>query len=113
MAQGKGPAYERWAKVYNIKQMAAALQYLQENNLTNYDELAAKTDAAVDRAHALAGELRAKQRDLAHTAQLMGATVQYAKTRPCSTATKRPGTAKNIWPSTKRSWPNTGRPKPP
>ena len=25
MAQGKGPAYERWAKVYNIKQMAAAL----------------------------------------------------------------------------------------
>ena len=26
MAQGKGPAYERWAKVYNLKQMAAALQ---------------------------------------------------------------------------------------
>ena len=25
MAQGKGPAYERWAKVYNLKQMAAAL----------------------------------------------------------------------------------------
>ena len=29
MAQGKGPAYARWAKVYNLKQMAAALQYLQ------------------------------------------------------------------------------------
>ena len=28
MAQSKGPAYERWAKVYNLKQMAAALQYL-------------------------------------------------------------------------------------
>ncbi len=28
MRQGKGPAYERWAKVYNLKQMAAALQYL-------------------------------------------------------------------------------------
>ena len=27
MRQGKGPAYERWAKVYNLKQMAAALQY--------------------------------------------------------------------------------------
>ncbi|WP_418507483.1 relaxase/mobilization nuclease domain-containing protein, partial [Dysosmobacter sp.] len=26
MRQGKGPAYERWAKVYNLKQMAAALQ---------------------------------------------------------------------------------------
>ena len=30
MRQGKGPAYERWAKVYNLKQMAAALQYLKE-----------------------------------------------------------------------------------
>ncbi len=36
MAEGKGPAYERWAKVYNLKQMAAALQFLQENNLTDY-----------------------------------------------------------------------------
>ena len=82
MAQGKGPGYERWAKVYNIKQMAAALQFLQENGLTDYDELAAKTDAAVDRAHALAGELRAVERELGRTSELMGAVVQYAKTRP-------------------------------
>ena len=39
MAEGKGPAYERRAKVYNLKQMAAALQFLQENTLTNYDAL--------------------------------------------------------------------------
>ena len=82
MAQGKGPGYERWAKVYNLKQMAAALQFLQENGLTDYDELAAKTDAAVDRAHALAGELRAVERELGRTSELMGAVVRYAKTRP-------------------------------
>ena len=34
MRQGKGPAYERWAKVYNLKQMAAALQYLKEHQLS-------------------------------------------------------------------------------
>ena len=82
MAQGKGPGYERWAKIYNLKQMAAALQFLQENGLTDYAELAAKTDAAVDQEHALAGELRAVQEELTHTAALMGAVVQYAKTRP-------------------------------
>ena len=38
--QGKGPGFERWAKVYNLKQMAAALQYLQEHGLTDYDALA-------------------------------------------------------------------------
>ena len=31
MAQGKGSVYERWAKVYSIKQMAAALLYLREH----------------------------------------------------------------------------------
>lgn len=34
MRAGKGPAYERWAKIFNLKQMATALQYLQENGLT-------------------------------------------------------------------------------
>ena len=52
--------------------MAAALQFLQEYGLTDYDELAAKTDAAVDQEHALAGELRAVQEELTHTAALMG-----------------------------------------
>ena len=56
--------------------MAAALQFLQENGLTDYAELAAKTDAAVDRAHALAGELRAVERELGRTSELMGAVVQ-------------------------------------
>ena len=82
MAQGKGPGYARWAKVYNLKQMAAALQFLQENGLTDYAELEAKTEAAVDRAQALAGELREIEEVLSHTTQLMGAVVQYAKTRP-------------------------------
>ena len=33
LCSGKGPAYERWAKVYNLKQMAAALQYLKEHGI--------------------------------------------------------------------------------
>ena len=82
MAQGKGPAYERWAQVYNLKQMAAALQFLQENNLTDYDALAAKTTAAVDRAHALAGELQTTEAALSKISGLMRAVVDYAKARP-------------------------------
>jgi len=82
MAQGKGPAYERWAKVYNLKQMAAALQYLQEHKLTDYEALEASTEAAVDYFHKLAGELRETEAALAKTSELMGAVVDYAKTRP-------------------------------
>ena len=82
LAQGKGPAYARWAKIYNLKQMAAALQYLREHGLTDYEALAASTEAAVDRFHSLAGELRDTEEALSRTSQLMGAVVQYAKTRP-------------------------------
>ena len=82
LRSGKGPAYERWAKVYNLKQMAAALQYLKEHGIADYDELAAGTDAAVERSHKLAVELQAVETELAQTADLMGAVVDYAKTRP-------------------------------
>lgn len=82
MAQGKGAGYEHWAKLYNLKQMAAALQFLQENGLTDYDLLSKKTEAAVDQAHTLAGELRAVEEELSRTSALMGAVVDYAKTRP-------------------------------
>lgn len=58
LRSGKGPGYERWAKVYNLKQMAAALQYLREHELEDYATLEAATTGAVDRFHALAGELR-------------------------------------------------------
>nr|WP_330367027.1 hypothetical protein [Enterocloster clostridioformis] len=109
MAQGKGPAYERWVKVYNLKQMAAALQYLREHDLMDYETMAASTEAAVERFHALARELRETEAALEKTAGLMAATVDYAKTRPVFDGYKAAGTVKNIWPSMRRSLLTTGR----
>lgn len=82
LRSGKGPGYERWAKVYNLKQMAAALQYLREHKLGDYATLEAATNGAVDRFHALAGELRETEAALAKSSELMAAVVDYAKTRP-------------------------------
>ena len=82
LRSGKGAAYARWAKVYNLKQMAAALQFMQEQNLTEYDQLYAKAEDAVSRFHALTEQLRRTEADLSATSELMGAVVRYAKTRP-------------------------------
>jgi hypothetical protein len=80
MRAGKGPAYERWAKVFNLKQMAATLQYLQENNLLEYEQLEKKATEAADRIHTLSDKIKDIEA-VAHTnADLMGATVDYAKT---------------------------------
>lgn len=82
LRSGKGAAYARWAKVYNLKQMAAALQFMQEQNITEYDQLSAKAEDAVSRFHTLTEQLRQTEADLSATSELMGAVVRYAKTRP-------------------------------
>ncbi|MEA4932143.1 MAG: hypothetical protein VB071_00895, partial [Lawsonibacter sp.] len=82
LQNGKGPGFERWAKVYNLKQMAAVLQFLQKHKLTNYTQLVARTEAIVDRFHHLGEELQQTEAALSKTAELMAATVNYAKARP-------------------------------
>jgi len=82
MKQGKGPAYEKWATVYNLKMMAAALQYLQENNLLNYADLKAKTDAAAERFHSIGDKLKQTEAAMKRNKELKSAIVDYAQTRP-------------------------------
>lgn len=80
--QGKGPGYERWAKVFNLKQMAAALAYLQDNGLTDYKQLEQKATAATERFHKLSDQIKSTEAALHTNMELKAATVQYAKTRP-------------------------------
>ena len=61
MRTGKGPAYERWAKVFNLKQMAATLQFLQENDLLEYEQLEKKATEAADRFHILSDKIKATE----------------------------------------------------
>ena len=75
LRSGKGAAYARWAKVYNLKQMAAALQFMHEQNITEYDQLSAKTEDAVSRFHALTEQLRRTEADLSVTSELMDCLV--------------------------------------
>lgn len=79
---GKGPGYERWAKVFNLKQMAAAVQYLQENNIFSYEDLEAKTFEITERFHTAADKLKQTETAIKRNTALKKAIVDYAKTRP-------------------------------
>lgn len=82
MRAGKGPAYEKWATVYNLKQMAAALQYLQENDLLEYEQLEQKAAEVTDRFHTLSDSIKSTEAAMSVNAELKAATVDYAKARP-------------------------------
>jgi len=81
MRAGKGPAYEKWATIYNLKQMAAALQYLQENGLLEYGQLEQRAADATDRFHRLSDKIKSIEGAMSSNKELKAATVDYAKTR--------------------------------
>lgn len=45
--QGKGVAYQRWAKVYNLKQISETFLFMREQHIESFEDLYARTDEAV------------------------------------------------------------------
>ena len=88
---GKGAGYERWAKVFNLKQMAQTYNYLREHDLLNYEELSVKTDDATARFHALSAKIKASEQRMAEIAVLRTHIVNYAKTRDVYVAYRKAG----------------------
>ena len=93
---GKGAGYERWAKVFNLKQMAQTLNYLFENNLMNIEDLTAKTDAAIARVHELQVTIRETEKRMAELHALKGHIINYVKTREVYAAYRMAGYSKKF-----------------
>lgn len=78
---GKGAGYERWAKVFNLKQMAQTMNYLREHGLLDYAELKEKTDTATQRFNTLSTQIKAAESRMAEIIVLKKQIANYAKTR--------------------------------
>ena len=81
LAAGKGGGYERWAKVFNVKQMAKTLLYLQEHGIKNREELNARADAASEKLSSTKERITALDARIAEVNALRGQIIAYAKTR--------------------------------
>jgi len=88
---GKGPGYERWAKVFNLKQMAQTINFLTENNITDYEKLVEKTKAATDRYHELSQQIKDLEKRMAEITELKKHIINYAKTKEIYTAYRESG----------------------
>ena len=88
---GKGPGYERWAKVFNLKQMAQTISFLTENNITDYETLVEKTKAATDRYHELSQQIKQIEKRMAEITELKKHIINYAKTKDVFTAYRQSG----------------------
>ena len=77
----KGEGYVRWAKVYNLKQLSQAVNYLRENGLLEYGALEEKTTAAVSRFNGLSEKMKSLDASLKLNGELQKQIITYSKTR--------------------------------
>ena len=89
LAAGKGAEYERWAKIFNLKEAAKTLNFLIENNLTDYDELAARAEQAGDCFDDVSRRIKQLEAQMAEVAQLKVHIINYSKTQEVYAAYKR------------------------
>ena len=59
MRQITSPGFERWAQIYNIKEMAKTKLYLQEHSLMDYAVLEKTCEAAVQKNNAMSSRTKA------------------------------------------------------
>ena len=89
MAAGKGAGYERWAKIFNLKEAAKTLNFLVENDLTDYDDLTARVEQTSERFNAVSSRIKQLEARMAEVAQLKTHIINYSKTREVYAAYKK------------------------
>ena len=93
---GKGAGYVRWAKVFNLKQMAQTVNYLTEHNLLEYAVLEEKAAAATAHHNELSSKIKAAEKRMAEIAVLRTHIINYAKTRDTYVAYRKAGYSKKF-----------------
>ena len=80
MQQIQSPGFERWAKIFNLKEMAKTVMYLQENGLTDLGELEKACDAAAQKFNDLGNQMKAAEQRMKDISELQRNIGTYSKT---------------------------------
>lgn len=81
LQQAHSPGFERWASVFNLKEMAKTMNFLQEHGLLAFPDLEAACDAAVQKYHDLSDRTKANSARMREIAELQRHIGTYGKTR--------------------------------
>lgn len=96
MNEGKGKGYEPWATIFNLKQMAKTLNYLQENNLLSYDVLEKKAEGINGEYDELLAQIKATENRLTEIKELKTHIINYMKTKGAYAEYKQSGYSKKV-----------------
>ena len=81
LQEGKGAGYERWAKVFNLKQMAAAMNFIESHNIRSYEQLAELAANTVTTNDGMLASIKADEVRLAEIKVMMTHLQNYNKAK--------------------------------
>ncbi len=97
LQQGKGKGYEQWAKIFNLKQMAQTVSFLQEHNLLAYADLEKKAKKSTTAFDELNTQIKATEKRMSEVQTLKKHIINYAKTREVYTAYRKAGYSQKFY----------------
>lgn len=101
--QSKGIGYQRWATVYNLKQMAQTMIFLREQGIEDMEQLQERTVSAVKRYEQLDEKVKNYEKQLREIAMLKKHIINYAKTREIYSAYRKSGYSREFFESHRES----------
>lgn len=97
IARQKGPGYERWAKVHNVKAVSKTLLYLSEHGLKDFDDLSAKATEASDRFSSITSRQKEIETRMAEIKSLRQHIFNYSKSQDVFVQYKASGYSKEFF----------------
>ena len=97
IARQKGPGYERWAKVHNVKAVSKTLLYLREHGLKDFDDLSAKATEASDRFSSITSRQKEIETRMAEIKALRQRIFNYSKSQDVFAQYKASGYSKEFF----------------
>lgn len=94
--RSKGAGYQRWASVYNLKQMSKTLLFLRDHKIESLEQLNQLAAQKIAERDELLASVQQSERRLAEIGTLKKHIINYSKTRPIYEEYRRAGYSKKF-----------------
>lgn len=94
--QNKGAGYQRWASVYNLKQMSKTLLFLRDHKIESMEQLDQFVQQQTDKRDALLSSIQQSEKRLAEIGTLKKHIINYSKTRATYEEYRKAGYSKKF-----------------
>jgi hypothetical protein len=95
--EGKGEGYVQWSKIFNLRESAKTLIFLQENGIDSYDDLKNRASHVSGENYRLIEKLRAVEAEQKSITELQKQIGTYGKTRAIYEAYRKSGWKRSFY----------------